>query len=155
MHVKDFKTRGGGLKWAKVQAYEWDDMLHAILKSNLCDSGRCDWIGLRPTLDSTFTTIDDDYAEMCDHVTGHIKSTLAAIAEYREMGKMYSTWPWVSCLLVDEPDTARQDCLNCTSSYILSSPTMLQHPHDAFHNDHRRPPPTYCLGLLCMGWLCA
>ena len=73
------------LKWAKVQAYEWDDMLHTILCSNIVDCDLVDGIGLYPTMDANFTLFDED-EEMCDHITSHIVATLAAIGEYREMG---------------------------------------------------------------------
>ena len=60
-------------------------------------------------MDANFNVFDDGDAEMSDHITLHIKATLGALGEYREMGKMYATWPWISCLLVDEPDVNRQD----------------------------------------------
>ena len=113
MQVTDYKLPGGGLKWAKVQAFEWDDAIQQMFDDNV-GVDKLGWIGLAITMTAS-NDVDD--MEMADLVKGHIMLLNSAAAEYREMGKMYKTWPWVSCLLVNEQSVPKKDF--CNKLYLV------------------------------------
>jgi len=103
--VKEAKAKGGGLKWAKLQASDWHllliEMLDAALLSDV-ELVKCGFDYSVGILDDGSYSFLDDVANF-DIFEDHVRLALSAQGEFREMGVMYRTWPWVSCLLVGDP----------------------------------------------------